>query len=57
MIEWADRAKDLIPDESIKVLMQVVSPMERRIEIALCGANHHERFFELSNICSGLDNL
>ena len=43
LIEWADRAGDLLPAGCMQVRMQVVSPTERRIEISAQGDNYEKR--------------
>lgn len=50
LIEWADRAEDLLPDDYFKILMHHISPMERRIEIVGYGSDYQKRLSELNSI-------
>ncbi|MGA1842963.1 MAG: tRNA (adenosine(37)-N6)-threonylcarbamoyltransferase complex ATPase subunit type 1 TsaE [bacterium] len=43
LIEWADRAGDLLPEECMQVRMQVASPTERRIDISAGGEGYEKR--------------
>ena len=47
LIEWADRAEELLPDEHVRILMQVISPTERRVEISAYGHNCEKRLAEM----------
>ena len=47
MIEWADRAEGLLPDEHIRILMQIISPTERRIEFMAYGPGYEKRLSKL----------
>ena len=51
MIEWADRAEGLLPDEHIRILMQITSPTERRIEIMTYGPGYEKRLSKLDREC------
>lgn len=53
LIEWADRAGNLIPEEYLAVLMQIVSPTERKIEITAYGVSYQKRLSELIQKCKG----
>jgi tRNA threonylcarbamoyladenosine biosynthesis protein TsaE len=43
LIEWADRAEDLLPDDYFKILMHHVSPSERKIEVIAYGSDYQKR--------------
>jgi tRNA threonylcarbamoyladenosine biosynthesis protein TsaE len=50
LIEWADRAEDLLPDDYFKILMQHISPTERKIEIVPYGNDYQKRLSKLHSI-------
>jgi len=51
MIEWADRAENLISEEYFSILMQIVSPTERKIEMTAYGVSYKKRLSELIQKC------
>lgn len=50
LVEWADRAEDLLPEEYFKILMHHISPTERKIEIVPYGSDYQKRLSELNLI-------
>lgn len=50
LIEWADRAENLLPDDYFKISMHHISPKERKIEILAYGSDHQKRLSKLHSI-------
>ena len=57
MIEWADRAEGLIPDDYFKVLMKIISPTDRKVEIIAYGIDCQKRLSHLNSIYKNTENI
>lgn len=57
MIEWADRAEDLIPDDYFKIIMHIISPTDRKIEIVAYGSTYKKRLSELNLIYKDMEDF
>jgi tRNA threonylcarbamoyladenosine biosynthesis protein TsaE len=57
MIEWADRAEDLMPDDYFKVLMEIISPTDRKVEIIAYGIDCKKRLSHLNSIYKDMENF
>lgn len=47
LIEWAERAMDLLPDEYLKITIEAISPNVRKIKISFHGDDYVSRFSDI----------
>ena len=57
LIEWADRAEDILPDDYFRILMHHVSPTERKIEITAYGRDCQRRLSEVIARCKKTEDF
>jgi len=57
LIEWAERAVGLLPEEYLKIEMYITSPTQRRIELIPCGEGYKRRFSHMNRDLTNKDKI